>query len=274
MNVPSKIIFAAALLPCAGLCIWAAISFGGPMTTMMWAFAAIAFAVVVAVWLIPSPRPGGDVPVRVEGTAEPTFHLVREEPGAKGEVWKLRLGRESFSLIRPDGAIVTTRPRAWAILAIQRPGFVKGELLGVATEAWSPPEGERWLSAGTLAHDARSIRSLDDRDGVPCYWFQAPRELIEEVELYLEETPREAGPGVAAPLLIKARRGIRLGLIGTIIGVGIVAFGIAMPQRAQPRPGAQDPRIRTIALGGIISVVGFARLVGGLRSRGEARRYS
>lgn len=274
MNLASKFIFAATLLPCGGLCVWAAIAFGGPGTTMMWAFAAIAFAVVVGVWLIPSPRPGGDVPVRVEGAAEPTFHLVRDEPGAKGEVWKLRLGRESFSLIRPEGAIATTRPRAWAILAIQRPGFVKGDLLGVATEAWSPPEGEGWLSPGTLAQDARSIRSFDDRDGVPCYWFQAPRELVDEVNLYLEETPREAGSEVAAPLLIKARRGIRLGLIGLIIGIAIVAFGIAMPQQAQPRPGAQDPRVRTIALGAIISVVGFARLVGGLRSRAEAIRYT
>ncbi len=274
MNLPSKIIFAATLLPCSGLCVWAAIAFGGPGATMMWAFAAIAFLVVLGVWLIPSPRPGGDVPVRVDGAAEPTFHLIRDEPGAKGEVWKLRLGRESFSLLRPDGTVATTRPRAWAILAIQRPGFIKGALLGVAREEWSPPENEGWISTANLAQDARSIRSFADRDGVPCYWFQSPRELAREVGLYVEKTPHEVGPGVAAPLRIKARRGIRLGLIGLVIGLAIAAFGIAMPRNPQPRPGAQDPRVRIIALGVITSIIGSVRIVGGLRSRGEARRHS
>ena len=93
MSRPSKILVAAALLPCAGLCVWVAVAFGGPATVVMWIVAAITVAVVVAVWMIPGPRPGGDVPVRVEGAAEPTFHLVRNEPGAKGEVWRLALGR-------------------------------------------------------------------------------------------------------------------------------------------------------------------------------------
>ena len=140
MSLPSKILFAAILLPCAALCVWAAIAFGGPLTKMMWIFAAIATAIVVGVWLIPAPRPGGDVPVRVAGMAEPTFNLVRNEPGAKGEVWRLVLGRDAFTLIRPDGIVATDLPRAWSVLAIQRPGFVRGELLGVATEDWAPPE--------------------------------------------------------------------------------------------------------------------------------------
>jgi hypothetical protein len=274
MHLPSKIVFAATLLPCSGLCVWAAIAFGGPFTTMMWTFAAISFAMVVAVWLIPSPRPGGDVSLRVVGAAEPTFRLVRDEPGARGEVWQLRLGSESFSLLRPDGRVATTWPRAWAILAIQRPGFIKGELLGFATEEWSPPEDERRSSLWNLAQDARSIAKATDQDGVPRYWFQAPKVLAREVGRYIEETPRVVGSRAAVPLLIKSRRGIRLGLIGMIIGLGIAAFGISMPKRAQIRPGDQNPRVRTIALGAIISVIGFARIVGGLRSKGEARRYS
>ncbi len=273
MNLPSKILFAAALLPISALCVWVALAFGGPGTTVMWTLAAITFAVVVGIWLIPAPRPGGEVPVRVEGAAEPTFHLVRNEPGAKGEVWKLRLGRESFSLIRPDGTVATTQPRAWALLAIQRPGFVKGELLGVATEQWSPPDDKGWLSPGSLAQDARSIRKFDDRDGVMCYWFQAPRELVHEVGLYLDQTPSEVGSGIAAPLMIKARRGLRLGLIGLVIGVGITTFGISMTPQAPRRPGDQDPRVRTIALGAIIAIVGFARIISGLRSQSQARRH-
>jgi hypothetical protein len=274
MNFPSKILFAVTLLPCSGLCVWAALAFGGPGTTMMWAFAAIAFAVVVGVWLIPAPRPGGNVPLRVEGSAEPTFHLVRDEPGAKGEVWKLRLGRKSFSLIEPDGTVAATHPRAWAVLALQRPSFLKGELLGVATEHWSPLDHEGSLSPRKLAQDARSIRSFSDRDGVPCHWFQAPRELIRELDRYLEETPQEAGSDIAEPLLIKARRGIRLGLIGLIIGVAITAFGISLPPKNQLRPGEQDPRVKTIAFGAIIAIVGLARTMAGLRSKSQASRHA
>ncbi len=239
---------------------------------MMWAFAAVALLVVVGVWLIPSPRPGGDVPVRVEGAAEPTFRMVRDELGVKGEVWTLRLGRESFSLIRPDGTVASPRPRAWAILAIQRPGFVKGALLGVAREEWSPSEDEAPLSARKLAQDARSIQVLDDRDGVPCYWFQAPRELAEEVGLYVDETPREAGAEVSAPLLFKARRGLRLGVMGTISGVAIVTVGMTLPRRPPGQPGGQD-RVRTMTVGAMITVVGVVRVVSGLRFKGEAGRY-
>ena len=128
------------------------------------------------------------------------------------------------------------------------------------------------MTAEALAQDVRSIRRFADGGGVPCYWFEAPPELVAEVGRYLDETPREAGPGAAAPLRVKAWRGVRSGFIGLVVGVLVLAAGIASPPRPPGQPGQSDPKVRTIALGAMISLVGLVRLVQGYRAHGEARR--
>ena len=269
MSLQSKILFAAVLLPCAGLCIWAALAFGGPGATMMWIFAAIAAGVVGVVALIPRPRPGGDVPLRVEGATEPTYRLVRAD--VRGEVWQLVLGHEAFTLIRPDESVATHLPRAWALLAIRRPGFVRGEWLGVARESWSPPEEGRGISVEALVHGVRTVRRFDDAGDVPFYWFEAPPELVVEIDRYLGQTPAEVGPAAAAPLRARAKQTVVGGLIGLVVGVALLAFGLASPSQAQP-PGRTDPRIKTIVMGSLISAVALARLAQGLLAHRGARR--
>ena len=77
---------------------------------------------------------------RVETVREPTFRLVRSETAAKGEIWQLVLGNSQCTLIRPDRTRATSFARKWAEMTIRLPGFVKGELLGIVTEEWSPPD--------------------------------------------------------------------------------------------------------------------------------------
>lgn len=271
MSLQSKILFAAILLPCAGLCVWAALAFGGPAASMMWIFAAIAAGVVGIVAMIPRPRPGASVPFRVEGAAEPTFRLVRAD--IRGQVWQLVLGRDAFTLVRPDETVATHLPRAWALLAIRRPGFVRGEWLGVAKESWSPPEDERWITAEALVHGVRTVRRFDDAGDVPYYWFEAPPELVGEIDRYLGQTPAEAGPAAAAPLRVRAKQALAGGLIGLVVGGGLLALGLSTPARPQPQqPGRTDPRVKTIALGGLISLVALARIGQGLLAHRRAGR--
>ena len=243
----------------------------------MWIVAAITVAVVVVAYLA---DPGAEAPARracrsgVERDERADVPPGPQRAGGEGRgLAGSSSARGAFTLIPPDGSVATTSPGGLGPPGDPAAnGFVRGELLGVATEAWAPPEDERWITAEALAQDVRSIRRFADGGGVPCYWFEAPPELVAEVGRYLDETPREAGAGVAAPLRAKARRGVRSGFIGLVVGVLVLAFGIASPARPPGRPGESDPRVRTIVLGAMISLVGLVRLVQGLRAQGEARR--
>jgi hypothetical protein len=108
---------------------------------------------------------------------------MRSERGANGEIWQRVLGDARRTLIRPDGTRATTFARKWADTAIRLPGFVSGELLGIVTEAWSPPDDERWLAPDALLQAAKSIRRTSDRD-TPFYWFSPSTDLTRLIEDY------------------------------------------------------------------------------------------
>jgi hypothetical protein len=257
MSVASRIIFVSAMLPCAGLCVWCALAFGGPGATAMWVLAALCVLVSVVVLLIKGPAQENPQNFRVEGAREPTFRLS----GADGEIWQLVLGDSECTLIRPDSTHATTFARKWAEIAIRLPGFVSGSHLEIVTEDWSPPDDERWITQGGILRAAKSVRHRDDRD-TPYYAFSAPKDLIREIEDYQRRTRLELGAEVVGPLLIKARRCILNGVVGLTAGIGILLFGILSLMGQDG--GATDGQRRALALGGVISVIGLWRLSHGI----------
>jgi len=271
VSLASRIIFVACMLPCAGLCAWAALAFGGPGETAMWVLAGLCVLVSVIVLLIKGPRQEKVPNLRVEGAREPTFRLTRSEKGANGEIWQLVLGNSQCTLIRPDGTNGTTFARKWVEFAIRLPGFVSGNLLGIVTEDWSPPDDERRITRGELLRAAKSVRRIDDRD-TPYYWFSAPKELIQVIEDYRRRTQVELGAEAAGPLLIKARRCVLSGALGLTAGIGVLIFGIVSVLGQSGEPANGPPR--SIGLGAVISLVGLWRLGQGIALQRQAGRVS
>jgi hypothetical protein len=262
MSLASRIIFATSMSLCAVLCIWAALAFGGPGATAMWVVAGVCILVSVVAMLIKSPRSKALENFRVEGAREPTFRLIHAEKGGKDEIWQLVLGRTRCELIRPDGTVATTFARKWAEMAIRLPGFVRGEHLGIVTEDWTPPDDRSGITVGEVIHAAKNIRRWDDADA-PYYWFSAPKELIREIEDYQRRTKTELGAAEAAgPIGIKARQVVLSGAVGLGVGLAVLPFGVMrfMEQDGQPGGG----RVRLLALGAVISLIGLWRLGQGI----------
>jgi hypothetical protein len=271
MSLTSKIIFVTSMLLCTALCIWVAVSFGGPGTTAMWCLAVSCIVVSAVVLLIKGPKQDSLPGFRVDGALEPTFRLARSELGAKNETWQLVLGSTQCTLIRPDRTNATSFARKWAPMAIRLPGFINGKYLGVVTEAWSPPRDDRAVNPGELMHAVKSIRSWDDRD-TPYYWFAAPKELVGEIRGYFDRAADELGAEAAGPLQIKARRILLSGALGLAAGAAVLGFGIVA--MAAPDRGDNDRRGRTIGLGVVLTLIGLWRLGQGIAVKREARRIS
>jgi len=272
MSLPSRIIFITSMLLCAGLCVWAALAFGGPAATTMWVLASLCGLVSAVVFLIKGPKLETLPHYRVEGARVPTFRLVRSEKGAKGEIWQLVLGDSQCELIRPDGTQATAFARKWAEMAIRLPGFVSGELLGIVTEDWSPPEYERAITPGDLLRAAKKIRHWDDRD-TPYYWFAASKELIQEIEDYRGRTRALLGSEAAGPLRIKARRCILSGVIGLAAGTGLLLFGVVSLLGQDGREASS--RAGPVGFGTVITLIALGRLAQGIalyRQAGQASR--
>ena len=257
MSLPSRIIFVTSALLCAALCTWAALTFGEPASTPMWCFTAGCVVVAVVVWFIKARVRQELENIRVEGAREPTYRLVRSEKGAKGEIWQLVLGNAQCTLIHPDGTHASSFARKWADTAIRLPGFVSGELLGIVTEAWSPPDDDRWLAPDALRQAAKNIRHASDRD-TPFYWFSPSTELTRVIDDYRQRTVAELGPEATGPLLINARRCIVSGAIGLAVGIGMLVFGI-VNLGGQGLGQAKGPT-RVLGFGIVVSVIGLCRL--------------
>jgi hypothetical protein len=271
MSLPTRIIFVSAMLACAALCAWAAVAFGGPGATVMWALTGGCILIAIVVWLIKARPPENLESIRVEGAPEPTFRLVRRDVGAAREIWQLVLGSSHCTLIRPDGTQATTFARKWADTAIRRPSFVSGELLGIVKEDWTPPDDTVGVTPGELFQAARTIRHVADRD-IPCYWFSAPPDLLVEIDAYQRRTIVELGAEAAGPLRIKARRFVLSGGIGLVVGIGLLAYGAAALLGKGEAPA--DRRIRPIALGAVIALLGLWRLGQGFTVYRQAGRVS
>jgi hypothetical protein len=271
MSLASRIIFVSSMLAFAALCTWVALAYGGPAGPVMWGLSAACVGISVVVWLIKARPPKILENIRVEGAREPTFRLLGSDKGTKGKIWQLVLGNTQCTLIRPDGTRATTFARKWADTAIRLPGFVNGELLGIATEEWSPPDEERFITQDALFNAAKSIRRTSDRD-TPYYWFSPSKELIREIEEYRRRTVAELGAEAAGPLLIKARQSILSGLVGLAAGIGLLIFRFMSAAEPAAAPAKSGEKVLT--LGAIISLIGLWRIGQGIVLHRQAGRIA
>ena len=86
---------------------------------------------------------------------------------------------------RPDQFVPMVCGGLGRLHAIALPSFVKSnDALGVVTEAWSPPDDDRWLAPGELLRAARGLKRHDDFD-TPYYFQRANRKL--EIRSFLSD---------------------------------------------------------------------------------------
>jgi hypothetical protein len=276
MSLPSRIIFAASMATCAALCIWVALAWGGPSERSMWILAVLCVAGALAVLVFRGRTRNEVVDFRVENAPTPTFRLINAE-SKEQEVWQLVLGETHCELIRPDGSLESRFRRSWAEIAIQLPGFVSGEHLGIATADWSgPEENEREVSPGEVLGAAKRVARWGDSE-VPRHWFLAPKGLIREITDYRKQSLAQSGSEVARPIRLKARRDLASGILGLFIGGAILGFGVTqfLKSRARPNPNGQAPnrnRTRLPALGGFILFLALWRLGRGVALSRQAAR--
>jgi hypothetical protein len=261
---------------CAALCVWVAAAFGGPSERSMWILAIVCGAATAGVLVFGGRTRNEAVDFRVDNTRAPTFRLINAE-SKEQEVWQLVLGETHCELTRPDGSLESRFPRSWAEIAIELPGFVRGEHLGIATGAWSPPEvNEHGVSPGDVFDAAKRVARWGDSD-VPCHWFLAPKGLIREITDYRNRYHAQSGTEVARPIRMKARRDLATGIVGLLAGVPILAFGVLqfVENRGQRDPNDRAPdrnRLRLPALGGFILLLALWRLGRSFALRRRAAR--
>ncbi len=257
MSLPSRIMFVSAMLAVAALCVWVALSYGGPGTALMWGLTAACVGISIVVWFFKAPEPERLASIRVEGAIEPTYRLMPAEKGAKGEIWQLVLGKTQCALMRPNGERATSFARKWADAAIRLLGFVNGEFLGVVTEDWAPPDSERFLTPDALLKAGKSIRSWADRD-TPYYWFVPSKELIQVIQDYKRHTLVELGAEAGDAVLVKARQFMLSGSVGLAAAMGLFIFNFAKASWQGQTPAILGSK--PVALGGVIGAIGLWRL--------------
>jgi len=209
----------------------------------------------IVVFFLPGPRKFQLPDLQVPGATEPTYRLVSIDSGTKGEFWNLVLGRLECTLSDSGGSEVVRFDRKMAEDAIKLPGFTRSEHLGIAQQISSFSANPGSGTGAQLLSELRAIRSTRDRD-VPYYWFYPDKRLIPILVQYIGKTPAVLGGEAVAWARRRAVSTLRTGFIGLAIGLAMLGYGVGF---AENQPGPRDPKVRTIALGGIIALVGAWR---------------
>lgn len=139
--------------------------------------------------------------------------------------------------------------------AIKLPAFTGAAHLGIVKDASSFSTNLGSPTGGQLLSELRNIRGARDRN-VPYYWFHPDKRLIPILQQYLAQTPAVLGDEAVAWARGRAISVLRTGLIGVVVGLGVLGYGIGV---SEDRPGPNNPRIRVIALGAVITLIGAWR---------------